>query len=84
MLQEGKELLGDEELEKTRGQTEALKEAINTSPEKPHIPRDNTMVVTAQVRECWHFSSRIVLCLQGLVRVCLESLKFNEGSHLHS
>ena len=52
MLQEGKELLGDEALEKTRGQTEALKETINTSPEKPHIPRDNTMVVTAQAREC--------------------------------
>lgn len=46
--QEGKELLGDEELEKTRGQTEALKEAVATSPEKPHIPRDNTMVTTAQ------------------------------------
>ena len=52
-MQEGKELLGDEVLEKTRGQTEALKEieAEEPSPEKPHIPRDNTMVVTAQVRE---------------------------------
>ena len=48
--QEGKELLGDEELEKTRGQTEALKEAVQTSsPQKPHVPRDNTMVATAQV-----------------------------------
>ena len=52
ILQEGKELLGDEELEKTRSQTEAVKEVIEkSSPEKPHIPRDNTMVVTAQVSE---------------------------------
>ena len=51
-LQEGKELLGDETLEKTRGQTEALKEVEqSSSPEKPHITRDNTMVVTAQVNE---------------------------------
>ena len=50
-LQEGKDLLGDKELEKTRAQTEAVKEATaeQSSPQKPSIPRDNTMVVTAQV-----------------------------------
>ena len=50
-LQEGKELLGDEALEKTRAQTEAVKEATaeQSSPQKPSVPRDNTMVVTAQV-----------------------------------
>ena len=39
-----------EELEKTRGQTAVVKEAIQkTTPEKPKVPRDSTMAVTAKV-----------------------------------
>lgn len=65
ILQEGKVLLGDEQLEKTRAQTEAAKEAAEEStPEKPSIPRDNTMVVTAQVIPCtWNFSFLSLSCM---------------------
>lgn len=38
-----------EELEKTRGQTAALKEITEQSPEKPKLPRESTMAVTAKV-----------------------------------
>ena len=49
-LQEGTEFLEGEELEKTRGQTAVVKEAIQkTTPEKPKVPRDSTMAVTAKV-----------------------------------
>ena len=54
-LQEGAELLESSGgLEKTRGQTAAVKgmvkESKTTSPCKPTVIRDNTMVNTAQVR----------------------------------
>lgn len=47
-------MLGDESLEKTRQQTAASKEeqangGEEAASEKPRMPRDNTMVATAQV-----------------------------------
>ena len=50
MVQEGAALLGDDDRGKTRGQTqqEQEQEAVKT-PEKPKLPRDSTMVVTAKV-----------------------------------
>ena len=47
-LKEGQSLLGDEDLERTRAQTAACKNA-DESPQKPKIIRDSTMAVTAQV-----------------------------------
>ncbi len=53
LLQEGQELLGDEAFGKTRQQTAASKEEECSNGDgdttKPRVPRDNTMVVTAQV-----------------------------------
>lgn len=50
-LQEGAELIGDEDLGKTRGQTVAAREPEQQeqTPEKPRLPRESTMQVTAQV-----------------------------------
>ena len=44
-------MLGDESFEKTRQQTAASKEDVSNGGEgdKPRMPRDNTMMVTAQV-----------------------------------
>lgn len=55
LLQEGKELLGDDSYEKTRQQTSVSKEeesADGDTAQPPRIPRDNTMVVTAAVSLC--------------------------------
>ena len=80
-LQEGKELLGDEALEKTRAQTEALKEATTeeSSPQKPSVPRDNTMVVTAQVNEqiLYSYSSLPLSTLLSLSLLLFSSLLFS-------
>ena len=45
-------MVGDDELGKTRGQTQQQTEESTEAktPEKPKIPRDSTMVVTAKVK----------------------------------
>ena len=45
-------MVGDDELGKTRGQTQqqAEESAEAKTPEKPKLPRDSTMVVTAKVK----------------------------------
>lgn len=48
LQQEGTALLGDDELGKTRGQTQQQAEESTKTPEKPKVPRDSTMVVTAK------------------------------------
>ena len=60
-----------EELEKTRGQTAALKEITEQSPEKPKLPRESTMAVTAKVTD-------IVI---GQIPHCFVT-QFQEGSEL--
>lgn len=49
--QEGKDLLGTEERQKTRGQTATIAEGEEEdSVTPPKVTRDSTMAVTAQVR----------------------------------
>lgn len=51
LVQEGAALIGDDDRGKTRGQTQQEQEQQETvkTPEKPKLPRDSTMVVTAKV-----------------------------------
>lgn len=63
-----------EELEKTRGQTAALKEITEQSPEKPKVPRESTMAVTAKV-------NHIVIFFNAKIPHCFIT-QFQEGSEL--
>ena len=57
-------MLGDDELGKTRGQTQQQAEESTEvkTPEKPKLPRDSTMVVTAKVSIKFEYIALKVNC----------------------
>ncbi len=70
--QEGAELLEGEDLGKTRAETAAVKEVEKESPQKPRVPRDTTMVATAQVGLLHDYAVYTCVCVRVCVRMCLS------------
>jgi len=51
-LQEGAQIVGDKELEKTRGQTDEKA----TTPVSPKVKRQTTVGATVEVKKLWYLA----------------------------